>query len=238
MDEPVNPYASPEADITPVPLSEAMLTDLPGLRTTGIGLSLVYYGIIILLLTLIGTVPAGFLVASIPAIGFLVLAAGVVVLAASLMMFVGQVLCLAVPSQTGANVYIIVAVVMQIASFVQSFLPVIQQFAPRVRFSQPITLLLNSLGVISLIFFVLFMRRLSLFLGRNNLARRARNLLIFSAILVPVGVAAFLANNSRDSSFFVFGVVLILDALICFVMYADLINALRKVLLRKPRRDI
>ena len=236
MNEPVNPYASPQADITQVPLAQGTLADLPGLRTTGIGLSLVYYGIIIILLAAIGMFVRLFLFRGALLAGFITftLIVGIAVLVGSLTMFAGQIACLAVPSQTGAKAYVLTAVVLQIASITQSFLPMVEQVVPNLKLPQPVTILLNSLGVISVVFFVLFMWRLSKFLRRRDLASKARNVLILGGVLAGIGVAMVVRSRIEPNEpLILLGVVLFLGGLSCFLMYANLINALRKVLLRK-----
>lgn len=234
MDEPVNPYASSQADITQVPFAEGALNDLPGLRTTGIGLTLVYYGMIVTLLAVMGMFVSVFLFFGRPSGGMaFTLIAIVALLVGYLMNFAGQIVCVAVPSQTGAKTYAILAMVLQLAGIAQSFLPLIQRFVPSMELFHPVTILLNSLGSVSLMFFVLFMRKLSISLGRRDLANRARNVLVLGAI--AIGILAVLLVGLRilqNESFGLLALVLIVVGLILFVMCVNLVNALRKILLR------
>jgi hypothetical protein len=250
MDEQVNPYASPQADLGGAPLVEGTPLDLPGMKTIGIGLSLVYYGIVIVLLAMFCLFLGGMVLQSVPsrttttasafaAFGLTTFGA---MLLGCLMVFVGQVVCAAVPSITGAKVFALAAVVLQVASVAHSLLPLVQRLVPTLNPPWPVTILLNSLGAIGTVCFVLFMRRVSLFLARTDLARRARNVLIVGAILVAGIVALVFAAQSRqpDSTVpvAIFTLIVLVAALICFVMYANLVNSLRKVLLKKdPRRS-
>jgi hypothetical protein len=243
MNEAENPYASPQADLGATLFVEGMSDDLPGLRTTGIGLSLVYYGIILILLTILGSVFSlpwfpSFGQSSPPSFVVYSMLIGVPLLIGCLLVFAGQIVCLFVPSQTGAKGFIISAVILQIAQVLQPFLPMVQTGFTSLNLPKPVAILLNLLSGISVILFMLFMRKLSMSLGRKELTNKARNVLVFSSILLVVYFIEIYAGLqfSQDKIIIIFsslGISLLMGGLICFVMFANLINALRKVLLSK-----
>lgn len=241
--EPVNPYASPQVEMAVEQADDRSLLDLSGMRTTGIGLSLVYYGIVLLLLTLILSIPITFVIGPTENVGLVLIGFGAMTFIAGVMMFVGQIVCLAVPVQTGARAYIIVTVLLQVGGFLQALLQVIEQYAPQVQVPLPLMLLLNLLSALSIVFFVLFLRELSLSIRRNDLARRAITILILGAVVFVFAIvwifgpmiAAFYTTlvPTGPGAWLLGGPLLAIGALICFVMYANLINAVRKVLLRR-----
>jgi hypothetical protein len=115
MNQPINPYASPQAELTDSPFSDSVKLTLPGLRTTGIGLSMVYYGIIIVLIAFLVEFSTFTDIGS--ALGFLTTVYELTLLVGGLLMFAGQIVCLFVPWQSGAKGYIVAAVALQLVSY-------------------------------------------------------------------------------------------------------------------------
>ncbi len=93
---------------------------------------------------------------------------------------------------------------------------------------------LNFSGIIGSVLFVLFMQRLARFVGRDDLAAKAKNVLIFSSVMMVVSVAMAAAVLAKilvgDIVVGLLGIVLIICVLIVFVMYANLVNYLRNAL--------
>ncbi len=119
------------------------------------GLNLVYYGIVLLLLSMISFV-AVFVFP--PIIIFTIVG----VIAGYLMLLAGPLFCLAVPSETGAKGLIIGAVGLQVIGIVLTVLQ--RSMANRL----PITTaaLGNLAAFLSSILFVMFMRKLASYIGR------------------------------------------------------------------------
>ena len=230
MSDPTNPYASPEAEITMAPGASWAQEVSPSLRRTGLGLTLVYYGIITLLLCVLvvmtGAVAAA---AAGPRLGMLVMGvAGIGMLLGVILMFVGPFFCLAVPEESGAKGLIVGCVVFQLANITFGFM---NWFAPDLL--PPVgERVLNLLGIIGSVLFILFMGRLSAFIGRDDLALRAKNILILGGIMIGLVVLVVLMEALPVAPILrlVIGIVMIILGLIVFVMYANLINALRHAL--------
>jgi hypothetical protein len=251
MDEPVNPYASPLAETMQMPASAGAEVASPALRRTGVGLTLVYYGILLILLTIIGLffsviflrmgplfkngqplIPGG-----LPDnFTIIILVGGISSLVGCLLMFAGQIVCLAVPSESGAKGFIIAVIILQIVSIVQSFSSVILQFAPNLKIPEPVSIILNFTGLVGTILFVLFLRKLSEYIGRMDFMDKARNILVLLLFLFAVGAVTVVGMMLINPLFGFLGIILAIGALFCFVMYVNLINALRKVLLGKEPR--
>lgn len=239
MNDSINPYSSPASnDLVP---SESSLQ-----RITGLGLSLMYYSILVILLTfstsVIGLIffwPASYkrdheleMVIS----QNLLLFAKVVVLFCGLFYFTGQLLCLSVSHQTGSRRFAVVALVFYLASFVplifHFFLPLITS---RV-ISTAILVIMLLAGILNVTFFILYIRNLSKLLRCEYCVDQTRNISVIArAILLVIFSSLLTIFIFHDTSFAwgLLGLVLPIGAVTCFVMYANLINALRKVLLRK-----
>ena len=140
------------------------------------------------------------------------------------MMLVGPIFCLSVPAETNAKGLIIGAVVLQLLNFSITVLSAagvnLGPFAP---FAQ-------MFGVLSAICFVLFMRRLSQFIGREDLASRAGRVLMLGLVTVVAAIGSFFAMFTLGpaAALLLLGVAAMM--LIAFVMYANLVNALSKAL--------
>ncbi|MGB0596195.1 MAG: hypothetical protein ACPGLY_05870 [Rubripirellula sp.] len=217
MSDSPNPYAPPSAAPSPAG-AEWMANDPAALSRTAFGLSLVYYGILLILLSIILFFALGFvfgLAAILAAPGFLI---------GSILMFVGPLFCLTVPAETNAKGLIITAVVLQIINIVA----VLLQFAgvDLAGFDS----FAQIFSVLSAIFFVLFMRRLARYLGREDLAKRASNILVGGFVsffgAIASGVLAFLIGPAISLMLLVFAIV----GIVIFVMYANLVHTLSKAL--------
>jgi hypothetical protein len=228
MSDPTNPYASPEAEIAMAPGATWAQEISPSLQRTGLGLTLVYYGIIMALLSVLvvmfGGMAAGAAGARVLAV--VIGAAGIGLLLGAILMFVGPFFCLAVPEESGARGLIVGCVVFQLANVAFG---VIYRFAPDLL--PPVgERVLNLLGVIGTVLFILFMQRLSTFIGRQDLALRAKNILILLGILIGLVVVMVALLVAGVLLVAILAFVLLILALIAFVMYANLINSLRHAL--------
>jgi hypothetical protein len=197
---------------------EWMANQPVALSNTALGLSLVYYGIVLFLFSLILGMLAGFFL---PVVALLALPG---ILIGPILMFVGPLFCLTVQAQTNAKGLIIATVVLQLANYVAIFLPMFGfDFGEFQPFMQTLNLLSN-------ICFLLFMRKLALFIGRDDLAGRASRILI-GGIVVFVGIiaTAIFTMTMLDASMIMLA-LLGIGAIVLFVMYANLLNALSKAL--------
>lgn len=237
MVESQNPYAAPQADLAPPPGTEWLQGVSPSLTKTGLGLSLVYYGIVIVLLAALVcgvSIPitasnqeAGEMMTGFASLG---MAFG------SLLMLLGPMICLSAPAESGGKGFVIGSVLLQFPAVVQVL---VHQLAPQILplaviLPLWVTIVAQVLGWIGFVLFVLFLRKLAHYVGREDFSRRARNVLIGLAKLCVVGTV--FAVVSYAEIFVVgifFGLSLVLGGLIVFVMYANLVNDLRKTLAGK-----
>jgi hypothetical protein len=83
------------------------------------------------------------------------------------------------------------------------------------------------LGLVGLVLFVLFMKKLAEYIGHRDLAARARNVLIGFVITLSVGVVMVVSGMIGQ---IVLGIPFVIAAVVALVMYANLVNWLRKAL--------
>lgn len=220
-----NPYASPQSD-TLSPGEAWLAGGAANLQPVYWGLSLIYWGIILLVVGF-AVVVAGAVIDGRPqAIANVttspIVMAGVgMLLLTSLFWFVGPLLCLPAPTAAGARALIIAAVVMQLGSYVIGFVPLNAA-------------LVGGVGVLlwwaGLVAFVLFMRQLAVFIVQPILALRALRLLIVGLLWLLLMIAASIMIGMQYAGLPMALVLLslLIGGLIVFVMFANLVNDLRK----------
>ena len=235
-----NPFAPPTVEPL-VPDDERMQTWTGDLTKTGTGLTLVLFGILSVLVSAavlgIGVVLAGlaFTTGSMAlnwAGGGGLILGGAGCFIGVLMMFVGPFRCLSAPAAARGRGLIIGSVVCQTLFFGITLFGNILPVIPWIGMAA--NMIANVASLASHILFVLFMRRIAAFIGRLDLAARARNILICGAIMAScigiLGIARLVATQSGGA--FIIGTVSLLAivAAVSFVMYVGLINALRRAI--------
>ncbi|MCE9545839.1 MAG: hypothetical protein K8T25_10025 [Planctomycetia bacterium] len=231
MSDPNNPFASP-AIAPPISVgAEWVGKASPELRRVGLGLLLVYAGICLVLLAaicLVGIVlfagGLGRLGGRMPALFGLALMGMIIV--GYLLQTIGPFFCLAVPSESGAKPLIITSVALMMLSLVPYGLTFVD--------AGPIASFVGGGGyLLSAVLFVLFLRKLALFIERPKLAGRAITVLVVAVVitLAFIGlVAAPFSGILLPPYVGYLAPVLALAALVNFILYANLINSLRKEL--------
>ena len=209
------------------------------MRLTRRGLTCVYFSILIMLLSVIGMVFGGMVAfAAVASVGgrdgqvFLPLmtAGGFGMLVGIGLAVIGPLLCLTVPAETGAKGFVVGSVVFQLVSvlLVLGQIPMVMMDS---FYAQGVLqLVCYLLGLIGAVLFVFFAKKLSKYIGRDDLAARARNVLIGAGVLFGVCVVTFAGITVFRPALIFIILAVIVGALILLVMYANLINALRKAL--------
>ncbi len=218
MTAPPNPYASPTTLDLNAPGAEWSQIRSPELAKTALGLALVYYGIVILLISMIMAIVNVMVLPSI-------MISLVGMIAAAIMMFVGPLFCLSVPAETGAKGLIFTSVGLQFVNL----LVAMNQLVFHAALPQGVSQLVQLSGVVGAALFVLFMRKLAKFIGREDLAKRAGSVLTMGIVLILLTTGATI-GAAFAPGIRVLGLVTGILGLIVFVRYADLVNSLRKAL--------
>ena len=204
------------------------------MQTVRRGISLIYWGIILMVLTAIvafvGAIalgvnlqnPAGLPDAQSAAL-FLILI-GAAFFAGYVMTFVGKIMCLAVPGEVGASGLIFTSVGIDVVAL----LVTVAGFLTDVP--DEVTSLLNLAGLVSTILFLLFLRRLAAYIRRDDLARRARNVLIIGGLLFVMAALTATTALARLEAAAALGLVFAVMLLVGFVMYVNLLGSLKEAL--------
>lgn len=236
MSESSNPIASPSEE-PKIPGTQWIADASPSLHQTTSGLSVLYYGLVIVLLCLIVNFAIALewgplILGRIAALGMCV---------GGILIFLGPFLCLRVPPESKSRGYIMGSVGLQLASLFVLVLLTLRGFAAawagQHHDYQAVVVLACLLGLavlVSFILFVLFIRRLAQFIGRRDLADRARNVLIALAagILLVLVMASLPLLRLREGAraAVIVAVPTVLGVLVGYIMYASLVNRLRKAL--------
>jgi hypothetical protein len=146
------------------------------------GITCVYAGLLLtvaaVLIVPLVIVPLAIQLKSAP----LLLLAPLLVIAASLLSMIGRIFCLSVPQEVGATGLIYTAVVCDVSALIASVSGMVPGLPDVSAYSA-------LLSIIGLVFFVLFLKKLAVYIDARDSAVRASNLLNVSVGLVVVMVA-------------------------------------------------
>ncbi len=224
-----NPYAAP---VHSGGRSTSRSSSSGLLRVAG-GLNLVYWGIAIVLLSVISGAVLGAAIASsnenvtaddyaesglVAILGFGVIIGGVLAM-------LGKVMCLSVPRKTQATELIVGSIVFDVAAV---GVRIVQMSADLPPIARSLTGLFSLLGTLC---FILFLKRIAEYLGQGEMADRAQSL---------IGLGAFLFCATLGSGFVILvapalGALVILAAAVLaifmFLRYVRLLTDLRGAIL-------
>jgi hypothetical protein len=242
MSDPTNPYATPMLmEMNPVAVQ--WLGTPPGSHLkVARGLRLIYWGICIYLVSDIGGFVLLLSVARSPeSFRMIIVLIGIGCVAAWILNIVGTLLCSATPEESGAlgTIYTAVAamgvgILLQIVQWV-GFMP------------QAASYLQGIAGIIGGILLLVFLKRLGMFIGRLDLAGKAKSILnwcigLFVALIADIvytvssaGMAFFRTaaevkepRTDNTEAGLGFGIILfsmiLIAALITFIRYANLLT--------------
>ena len=167
------------------------------------------------------------------------------------MKLIGSLRCLATPAETGARGLIVVSVVTEVLSvllFLGLEMGLAWQLAQPLASTAAIRFVQPLLGITALVTFILFLRKLALFLGRPDLVRHAVDLLILTGLLIGIYLAVdvvlpiVLWNNAAPGLpraglgpmaelIFVAGVTMLVLLCVALIKYVNLLGAMRSAIL-------
>ena len=218
MSNELNPYSSPGSIDPSEPLIGRRDLDRAGLLATARGLSVFYWGIIVLVVTVLALALA-MLLPSIVIFMFFGIVCG------AFMMVIGMAMCIAVPRETNGRGLIIGSLVCQIVNVSASGFEGLIPDLP-VYFS----LVANLLGLVGNVLFLMFLRCVALYIGRQDLAKRSIVIIVMIVALIPIAIGAGVAAATMgEVGWIVLGATGIF-ALVTFVMFVNLINESRKAI--------
>lgn len=236
MSDAVNPFAAPQANIERPPEQTWAIEQPQAMRKVKRGLTLVYTGIILGVLTVLGFGVLAVMLNQSPndlAWAF----AGVIgaFAFAGILIIVGQVYCRAIPAETNSRRLVDTSLACHGLS--AALIP-LALFLPATMVTELGWLLQfvsNALTPLALAAFTLFMRRVALFIHRRDVAGRATRTLVVGGIstlliLVAVGLA-LLGVTAIDAGQLQFAAGIGgIGFFVALIMYANTVTYLRKAI--------
>jgi hypothetical protein len=146
----------------------------------------------------------------------LVLIPALVILGAAIAVIVGQFMCCAVPAETGAKNFALIAAVCIIINIVCSMASAVVP---------PAQALGSIASLTGNVLFILFIRKVALYLGNTDLASSAMKFLIFLAVIVAAVVAlVVMAIAAQEKALFgLMGLLFVVAAIVALVWYLRLL---------------
>jgi hypothetical protein len=212
----------------------------PGWRRVRSGLSNIYYSIFgmifsIIVIAIAGGVYGGMFAgqngADMPvALTVIIGICGLAIIAAAIGILVGQLMCAAVPENSGARGMAMGAALCLVVS-------VLMGMVGGGLHNQAISSLGNVISMVGYILFVLFIKRSAAYLNNAPLAASAGRFLIFGVAMVVGGVAlgVIAAIGQAPGILMAVGFAVFVVGLVAFVWYLKLIQGLMKTIDERTR---
>ena len=188
-------------------------------KYTRMGITFVYIGLVLIVLSIFAVPLAAVLRAT-----WLLLLVPALVVASSLLSMIGRILCLSVPKEVGASGLIYAAVALDVSSLfaaVSRMIPGLPNFS---GFS-------GLLSLAAMVFFLIFLKKLAVFINDSESAARASSLLNLGIGLVVVMVAMIVLPLVSLQAFALGPALLAFVLMVVgFFIYNRLLSGLRKSL--------
>jgi hypothetical protein len=196
-------------------------------RTLRLGITLVFYGLLLLVAALLLSILAPALAFTIesPSPFLALLIVPILLITASIIGLVGKILCLTTPDETGGKQIVYMAVILDVCAALINLMGLVVTIP---KFLDSISTLL---GLTAFILFLVFLRQLALFLKDSVLAERAAGVLKLGVGIVITLVVAILGVLFFPPLVLVSIVTLILG-IIGFILYVMLLGGLKQRLAR------
>lgn len=188
-------------------------------KYTRMGITFVYIGLVLIVLSIFAVPLAAVLRAT-----WLLLLVPALVVASSLLSMIGRILCLSVPKEVGASGLIYAAVALDVSSLfaaVSRMIPGLPNFSG----------FTGLLSLAAMVFFLIFLKKLAVFINDSESAARASSLLNLGIGLVVVMVAMIvLPLVSLQAFAFSPALLAFVLMVVGFFIYNRLLSGLRKSL--------
>jgi hypothetical protein len=196
-------------------------------RTLRLGISLVFYGLLLLVAALLLTILTPVLAFTIesPSPFLALFIVPILLIAASIVGLVGKILCLAAPDETGGKQIVYVAVILDVSA---ALINLVSFVVPIPKFLDSISTLL---GLTAFILFLVFLRQLAVFLKDAVLAERAAGVLKLGVGIVVTLVVAILGMLFFPPLVLI-SIVTVILGVIGFILYLMLLGGLKQRLAR------
>ncbi len=226
MNDPLNLKATTQNTSKPAPGVHWAQSDSPSLKKTRLGLSLIFFGNLIMIICMMGLLLSITLLVGIKWSdnrGAQIIISTVGLVGATLLCVVAPIYCLAVPDESDARGFLAGSLVFYIVSMLISIINIIISQLNPLSFMIVIYSLFSLIGFIM---FMLFMKKLSEYIDREDLAAYGKKILIGSVICSLMWYVSMCSPQTWLLLWFMAG----LGKLVFFIMYMNLLNSLRKAL--------
>jgi hypothetical protein len=195
-------------------------TDDPRLKQVRTGITLVFFGLVVVLLAAIGGLilfwalqdPRVFLPTLITAI------------VAAIIGLAGKLLCLSVPPSVGASAIIYTSAGIEVATVILQAARFFVALPPSLA---PIAVMA---GIVAYVLFVVFLKRLADYIGRPDLAKLAEHVLSTGAFGIVLFFGGYFVGALLDVGRTLGGLMILFGAivlLVAFVRYARVLHGLK-----------
>ena len=212
MSNPINPFAPPAETGESFLTRSGNFEELAGTET---GLRITYYGILLLIFSVFAIAITGAFFP--PGILFV----GVLIIIGWIMLMVGPFFCLSAPPETGARGAIIASIACQLFAILVTIAPYLG-----LQWGQLASSLGSLMGTVGTVFFIIFLMKIALYIGRPDLHAKGRSIFILAAILIGATIALTAGAAIMGPAIGVAMIGVAIGMLVAFVMYANLINFL------------
>lgn len=190
------------------------------------GIQLIYWGLVCLLLTVIGTVGAVVVGRGSEMSARIAMAAGIAALIGAGLISIGRLLCVGTPQESGAREYILVAVYLD---GVTMLIVLAQFFAPRLNsFEAPMAAVLFS--HVSAVLFLLFLRQLGVYLRREDLAQKGTAVLRITVMAMGTSILMIGLQDFWVGFGVILGLTLLIVSIVLLLSFCNLISTLHTAL--------
>jgi hypothetical protein len=218
MADPLNPQTSLLTKTTLAPGVQWAQSNSPSLKKTRLGLSLITITIVICVIGILAFSfgSALFMVTKYyESNGIKVTISVLYILIDSLLFVVGPYFCLAVPAESGAKGFLAWSIVLSLISIISSIVYIIAPTA----FPPIVFYVIGICPFIGFLLFLVFIKKLSEYIGRNDLAARSKTVLVVFLIYSAINLSAL----AMPLKF----LVALVAGLVFLIMYFSLLDALR-----------
>jgi hypothetical protein len=232
MDEPLSFQTSTQTKTAIAPGERWAQTDSPSLKKTRLGLLLLFYGILISVICLIVMAFLNYALVGIVSkengFNIVVPTALLMIVSVSFLYFAVPIFCLAVPAESGAKGLLAGSIMLNFISMVNSIVQFIMPtIVPSIVFH-----IIGICGGIGMVVFILFLKKLSEYIGREDLAAMSSKVLLFTCICWAITLGIFTFTLPYLVEFLLFILAALASIYLFFISMSllnGLINALGKV---------
>jgi hypothetical protein len=202
------------------------MNELSGVRS---GVTLILYQIILVLFALVAGIFGGIVAGNnVRMFGLVLISAGVTMIVAGIIGMIGKFMCLNAPAETEGKHLIISSVCCDMAVLLIALVQILKVVEP----SKTMGNISNLINLVSQILFLIFLKKISLYINRSELADKSQSVLNLMGALFVCAIAFALLLFVLGPVAGLMGLVMMVLAILMFVRYVGLIVGMKAALER------